>query len=113
MADIGNAAERIAPGPPGSSIKFAFTAASSTLQALGALAAQNSARYVSIKAVTGPVHVCFGDATTLAANVTDADMILEPADGWQDVLLVPGMTSFKAKGDGASTGSLYIWPSGH
>lgn len=112
MADIGNAAERIAPGPPGSSIKFAFIATSSTLQSLVAMAGQNAAKYISMK-TTAAVHICFGDSLSLAGAVTDADFILEPGDGWQDVLILPGTTSFKVKGDGASTGSLYLWPSGH
>lgn len=111
--DIGNAAERIAPGAPGTTIKFAFTAVSSALQSLGAMAGlPAAAKYVSIK-TTADVHVCFGNAASLSGAVTDADFILQVADGWQDVLILPGVDSFKAKGDGAATGSLYIWPSGH
>lgn len=111
--DIGNAAERIAPAGPGTTIKFAFVATSSALQSLGAMAGISAAaKYVSIK-TTADVHICFGNAISLAGSVTDADFILQPGDGWQDVLILPGIDSFKAKGDGANTGSLYIWPSGH
>lgn len=118
MSDQGNAAERMAPGAPGTTIKFTFTNASSVLQAIRAAVTGGNisiALYISVKIVTADgtgAHMCFGDVTTLAGNVTNADALFHPADGWQDMMLLPSQNSFKIKGDTVG-GDVYIWFSGH
>lgn len=105
-SDLASAADRMAPGAPGSSppaIAFTSTAATTLVRPAG-----GAAKYISIKATAG-VHLAFGGASVAAA--TNADPLFESTDGWQDMILAPDQTHVSAKGDSAG-GSLYIWFSG-
>lgn len=124
MADIGNAAERLAPNPDsGAVIKFTFTSADSGVQdltfhdppadAAGFQAIKSGGLYVCIK-TTAAVHLMFGMNARLVAfgAITNANApLFEVSDGIQDFLLMPGWDSFRCKGD-VGAGDLYIWPAG-
>lgn len=123
MSDIGNGAERLAPNPSsGAIVKFTFTNADSTVQAIGfhnppAVTGfqmiKSGALYVCMK-VTADVHVMFGSAEELAAlgAITNANApLFQAADGLQDFMLMPGWNSFRCKGDIAG-GDLYLFPAG-
>lgn len=115
-SDIANAADRMRPGAPGTGIKFTFTAAASAVQSVpfhnpppvGGFAVGQGALYVSFK-VTAACHVCFGDGAVGAP--TNADPMFEPADGWQDFVLLPSDTAFRVKGDSVG-GDIYMFASG-
>jgi|SRR3982750_39112 hypothetical protein len=118
-SDLASAADRMAPGIPGTAIKFTFTAADSGWQdvtfhkpaAVGGFQTGQGAVYVSIK-VTAAVHVAFGNSNASSTAVTNANApLFEPADGWQDMVLTPDQTQYRLKGDLAG-GDIYIWPSG-
>lgn len=109
--DSASANDRLRPGGPGESIKFTFTASASAYQEIRAKASnrQNTPLYVSIKC-TVAAHIVFGNSAVGAP--TNAEPLFEPADGWQDVMLLPSDTGFRVKGDTAG-GDIYIWISGH
>ena len=107
---------RVRPGPvltlplaagttmqPGQVYKLTFTNVASAVQTFRAAPAPVP-QFVSLK-TTASVHPIFGDATV--ADPTNANALLEPADSWQDFMLLPGDTSFKVKGDTAG-GDLYL-----
>lgn len=108
--DSAAAMDRLRPGAPGEVIKFTFTAASSTAQAIRAAVAQQNLAplYISLK-VTADCHVVFGGAGVGAATTGDA--LFQASDGWQDMMLLAEDTSFRVIGD-LGGGSLYIWKSG-
>lgn len=115
-SDIASALDRIAPGIPGSGIKFTFTAAASAEQSIpfhapaasGGFAVNQPPVYISIK-VTAACHLCFG-MEGLGAP-TNADPLYEPADSWQDMILLANMRVFRVKGDSVG-GDIYIYQSG-
>ena len=111
--DSAAAADRVRPGPPGSGVKFSFTSSASAFQQIPnrtkTANQQGSCQYISVKA-TVACHLVFGDDDVGAP--TNADMLLEPTDGWQDMMLISSDTGFRVKGD-ATSGDLYIWFSGH
>jgi hypothetical protein len=115
-SDIANAANRIRPGPPGTGLKFTFSAAASAAQAIpfhitppvGGFAVGQGALYVSFK-VTEACHICFGGSAV--GNPTNNDPLFEPADGWQDFVILPADTHFRVKGDSMG-GDIYMFSSG-
>lgn len=117
-SDIANALNRIAPRP-GVTVKFTFTAAASAVQSITFHNPPNDAGTPSRKVTQGPlyvtlkttasVHVVFGDASV--ADPTNADMLLDTADGMQDFILMPDMTNFKVKGDSGG-GDFYMTVTG-
>lgn len=119
-SDLASAADRMAPGIPGTCIKFTFTSADSGWQditfhkpaadAAGFQVGQG-ALYVSVK-TTAAVHLSFGSSIASSTAVTNANApLFEAADGWQDMILRPDQTQFRVKGDSGG-GDIYIWLSG-
>lgn len=89
---------------PGETYKLAFTGSASAVQTFR-LAPALVPQFVTIK-TTGDCHPIFGDVNV--ADPTDSNALLQAGDSWQDWMLLPGDTSFKVKGDAASTGNFYI-----
>lgn len=119
-SDLASAADRMAPGVPGTCIKFTFTAADSGWQDIpahkpaadaGGFQVPQGALYISIK-TTAAVHVAFGNSGASSTAVTNANApLFESSDGWQDMILRPDQTQYRVKGD-VGGGDLYIWFSG-
>ncbi len=105
-SDLASAADRMAPGGPGTGVALAFTVASTVATLIRAAGGQ--AIYISVK-TSAAVHLVFGSDTVGAA--TNNDPLFEATDGWQDMILRPEQTHVRAKGDSGS-GTIYVWPSG-
>jgi hypothetical protein len=89
---------------PGEVYKLAFTGSASAVQTFR-LAPALVPQFVSVKS-TGDCHLIFGDVNV--PDPTDSNVLLQAGDSWQDFMLLPTDTSFKVKGDGASTGNFYL-----
>lgn len=111
MPDPANASIRVAPGAPGTSFKITFANGANAATQLRAAPANNALsafRYISIKTTAG-VCIATGDSTVAASTTNDPRY--DSTDGWQDMVLLPGVTHIRPFGDGTG-GTLYVWLSG-
>lgn len=107
------------PQQPGDVIKIAFTGTASLEQIFRVSGTWPlPEQFISMK-TTSDVHVVFGPsaaripvATGGLQDPTDADLLLQPGDSWQDFQLSNVDEAFKLKGDGVSAGNFYLLISG-
>ena len=112
--DIASAANRMAPGAPGTSPpKITFVNTGNAAVRIRPDPDPNTqggggAVYFAFKTSAG---VCVATGNSNVAVPTTNDPRFDATDGWQDMILAPGATHIRLFGDGTG-GTAYVWLNG-